>query len=98
MSSAMRTGAAWRGATARLTTSRRAFSAAAARMASAKPFYDGEPAAPTVKTAIPGPASQERIKKLNEVFDTRSINMVTDYKKSFGNYIADPDGNLLLDV
>jgi 4-aminobutyrate aminotransferase/(S)-3-amino-2-methylpropionate transaminase len=30
--------------------------------------------------------------------DTRSLNMVANYEKSFGNYIHDPDGNVLLDV
>jgi 4-aminobutyrate aminotransferase/(S)-3-amino-2-methylpropionate transaminase len=32
------------------------------------------------------------------VFDTRSLNMLANYEKSYGNYIADPDGNVLLDV
>lgn len=36
--------------------------------------------------------------ELHKVFDTRSLNMMTDYKQSYGNYIADLDGNLLLDV
>jgi 4-aminobutyrate aminotransferase/(S)-3-amino-2-methylpropionate transaminase len=30
--------------------------------------------------------------------DTRSLSMVANYEKSFGNYIHDPDGNVLLDV
>lgn len=86
----------------RLVTSpsaRQATAAAAtsgARMASS--YYKGEPDAPIVKTDIPGPKSQASITKLNEVFDTRSINMLADYTKSFGNYIVDPDGNTLLDV
>ena len=63
-----------------------------------QPFYAGEPAGPSVKTAIPGPRSKELIKDLDEVFDTRSLNMLTDYNRSFGNYIADADGNMLLDV
>lgn len=64
----------------------------------ASTFYNGEPEGPTVKTAIPGPKSKEAIVKLDEVFDTRSLNMLADYTKSFGNYIVDPDGNALLDV
>jgi 4-aminobutyrate aminotransferase/(S)-3-amino-2-methylpropionate transaminase len=67
-------------------------------LASAKPFYDGEPSSPSIKTAFPGPESKKAIEDLNKVFDTRSLNIITDYKKSVGNYIADPDGNLLLDV
>jgi 4-aminobutyrate aminotransferase/(S)-3-amino-2-methylpropionate transaminase len=63
-----------------------------------QPFYAGEPAMPSVKTAIPGPRSKELIKDMDTVFDTRALNMVTDYSRSFGNYIADADGNMLLDV
>jgi len=76
--------------------SRRSFTASAPSLSK---FYDNwEPEGPTVKTEIPGPKSQELINKLNEVFDTRSLNMLTDYSKSSGNYIADADGNVLLDV
>lgn len=61
--------------------------------------FDGiEPNAPSVKTDIPGPKAKEQIADLDKVFDTRSLNMLTDYKTSTGNYIADPDGNVLLDV
>jgi 4-aminobutyrate aminotransferase / (S)-3-amino-2-methylpropionate transaminase len=67
-------------------------------MAAAKPFYEGEPEGPTIKTEIPGPVSLKEIDTLHEVFDTRSLNMLTDYSKCFGNYIADRDGNVLLDV
>lgn len=61
-------------------------------------YYEGEVEAPIVKTDIPGPKSQEYLTKLTKVFDTRSTNMLTDFTKSFGNYIVDPDGNTLLDV
>jgi 4-aminobutyrate aminotransferase/(S)-3-amino-2-methylpropionate transaminase len=61
--------------------------------------FDGvEPSAPTVKTEIPGPKARDQIADLDKVFDTRAINMLADYKASIGNYIADPDGNVLLDV
>lgn len=61
--------------------------------------FDGvEPAAPSVKTDIPGPKAKEQIADLDKVFDTRALNMITDYKASVGNYIVDPDGNELLDV
>lgn len=64
-----------------------------------QPFYHGEPAHPAVHTStIPGPRAQELIKELDEVFDTRSLNTLVDYERSFGNYLADADGNLFLDV
>jgi len=61
-------------------------------------FYEWEPEGPSVKTEIPGPKAKAAIAELNEVFDTRSLNMLTNYQNSSGNYIADPDGNVLLDV
>jgi 4-aminobutyrate aminotransferase / (S)-3-amino-2-methylpropionate transaminase len=64
----------------------------------AKPFYAGEPAAPVLKGPIPGPLSTRCIEELGQVFDTKSLSLLTDYSKSVGNYIADPDGNMLLDV
>ncbi|KAF2742955.1 4-aminobutyrate aminotransferas-like protein [Sporormia fimetaria CBS 119925] len=69
-----------------------------ASAASAKPLFEGEPEGPTVKTQIPGPESKKAIERLDKVFDTRALNMMVDYTKSKGNYIADPDGNVLLDV
>jgi 4-aminobutyrate aminotransferase/(S)-3-amino-2-methylpropionate transaminase len=63
-----------------------------------QPFFPDEPTGPIVKTAIPGPESKKAIAELDKVFDTRSLNMLANYQKSFGNYIADPDGNVLLDV
>ncbi|GAB1320235.1 4-aminobutyrate transaminase [Madurella fahalii] len=74
---------------------RRRFTASARTMSS---FYAWEPEGPSVKTEIPGPKAKAAIAELNEVFDTRSLNMLTDYAKSSGNYIADADGNMLLDV
>lgn len=78
-----------------------ASSAAAARPAGSdceEPFFPNEPSSPIVKTAIPGPESKKAIAELDKVFDTRSLNMLANYPKSHGNYIADPDGNALLDV
>jgi 4-aminobutyrate aminotransferase/(S)-3-amino-2-methylpropionate transaminase len=62
------------------------------------PFFTGEPKRPHVQSAIPGPKAMAMIKELDQIFDTRSLNMMADYPKSLGNYIADPDGNVLLDV
>ncbi|KAF2471337.1 4-aminobutyrate aminotransferase [Lindgomyces ingoldianus] len=61
-------------------------------------FFPDEPTGPIVKTSIPGPQSMKAIEKLSKVFDTRSLNMMTNYGSSYGNYIADLDGNVLLDV
>ncbi|KAI4635692.1 uncharacterized protein J4E87_000647 [Alternaria ethzedia] len=61
-------------------------------------FFPDEPRQPTVKTQIPGPESKKAIERLSKVFDTRSLNMMADYSQSYGNYIADLDGNVLLDV
>lgn len=61
-------------------------------------LFHGEPTGPSVKTQIPGPKSSKAIERLTKVFDTRSLNMIADYRESRGNYIVDPDGNVLLDV
>ena len=63
-----------------------------------QPFFTQEPSRPQVKTAIPGPVSKKAIQDLDRVFDTRSLNMIANYHNSFGNYISDLDGNVLLDV
>lgn len=63
-----------------------------------KTLFADEPSGPIVKTQIPGPQSSKAIERLTKVFDTRSLNMIADYRASKGNYIADPDGNVLLDV
>ena len=48
-------------------------------------FFPEEPSGPSLKTEIPGPKSKELIKELDKVFDTRSLNMMTDFRKSFAN-------------
>lgn len=63
-----------------------------------EPFFADEPKTPRVRTPIPGPKSKKAISELDRVFDTRSLNMLANYQQSFGNYISDLDGNLLLDV
>lgn len=71
---------------------------ASATLRAASAAFPGEPSGPAVKTEIPGPVSKKHIEQLNDVFDTRNLNMLVDYPSSLGNYIADPDGNVLLDV
>ncbi|KAJ6034581.1 hypothetical protein N7460_008756 [Penicillium canescens] len=76
----------------------RSLSTTASLRASEKPYFPNEPTAPSVSGAIPGPKNQAAAAELDKVFDVRSLNMLTDYNQSIGNYIADLDGNKLLDV
>ncbi|KAL2219889.1 4-aminobutyrate aminotransferase [Thermoascus aurantiacus ATCC 26904] len=76
----------------------RTFTTAPHLRAAAEPYFPNEPKAPQVKTTIPGPKNQAAMAELDKVFDIRSLNMLADYEKSIGNYIADLDGNILLDV
>ncbi|KAJ5495433.1 4-aminobutyrate aminotransferase [Penicillium diatomitis] len=96
MASVLRCGSKLR--TAAHMPAARALSTTARRAANEKPFFPNEPAAPTVSTPIPGPKNKAAAAELDEVFDVRSLNMLADYHKSIGNYIADLDGNQLLDV
>ncbi|ETS87897.1 4-aminobutyrate aminotransferase [Pestalotiopsis fici W106-1] len=67
--------------------------------ASTRPsFLANEPEGPQLTVAIPGPRSKAILDDMATILDTRNVNMVTDFEASTGNYIADPDGNLLLDV
>lgn len=62
-------------------------------------YFPNEPKAPELKTSqIPGPSSVAINDELGEVFDNRASYFVADYFDSVGNYIADADGNKLLDV
>jgi 4-aminobutyrate aminotransferase/(S)-3-amino-2-methylpropionate transaminase len=61
-------------------------------------LFPGEPMTPSIVTQFAGSTAERQIGSLNEVFDTRNLNMLVDYPKSIGNYMADADGNMLLDV
>ena len=78
--------------------SRRAFTTTFSPCRQAQPFHAGEPDAPRVATSIPGPKSAKLVEDLETIFDVRSLQMMADYDKSSGNYLADPDGNMFLDV
>lgn len=67
------------------STSRVASVATRRHYATEQSYFPDEPAGPIVKTAIPGPESQKAIERLSKVFDTRSLNMMTNYQQSFGN-------------
>ena len=58
-----------------------------------------EPIEPVVlTTSIPGPQGLALKDKLNEIQLSSSVMLFIDYEKSIGNYIADVDGNVFLDV
>lgn len=57
-----------------------------------------EPTAPIIVTPVPGPKSQLLKEELDQVQNTDAVQFFVDYEKSVGNYIADVDGNYLLDL
>ncbi|KAJ8725637.1 hypothetical protein PYW08_003820 [Mythimna loreyi] len=57
-----------------------------------------EPSGPIVKTEIPGPKSKALLKDMDAIQQCGSVQLFTDFEKSAGNYIADADGNVLLDT
>jgi len=61
-------------------------------------FVSGEPAAPLMKTDVPGPKSQAVMEDLGQIQSMKSVQYAVDYNKSLGNYIVDADGNTMLDV
>ncbi|KAK9449344.1 4-AMINOBUTYRATE aminotransferase [Limtongia smithiae] len=64
----------------------------------ASKYFPNEPTRPQLVTPFPGPKSREQLKSLDKVFDTGAAYFVADYCNSIGNYLADVDGNLYLDV
>ena len=63
----------------------------------AKRFPD-EPAAPVLKTEFPGPLSKASIAEYGDVSCNKQQQFPIDLEASYGNYIADIDGNKFLDV
>lgn len=58
-----------------------------------------EPSSPVVKTLVPGPESIALLNDYEGISqDYRTVRFFADYEKSIGNYVADADGNLLLDL
>lgn len=67
-------------------------------LADIKSYIPKEPNGPSVKTEMPGPKGREAIKKIDKVFDMKSVGLPADFQNSHGNYMVDLDGNVLLDV
>ena len=61
-------------------------------------YFPDEPSGPTINGPVPGATSTKIREELNKVFDAKAAYFVADYYNSVGNYIADADGNKLLDV
>jgi len=61
-------------------------------------FPGGEPAGPSVLTAIPGPKSLAAKAQLAASQDVGGIKFFIDFAASKGNYAVDADGNTLLDL
>ena len=58
----------------------------------------GEPERPRMSTEVPGPKSKSLHSELSQIQAIDSVHFFADYKSSIGNYIADVDGNVMLDV
>lgn len=59
---------------------------------------ENEPDEPIMGTEIPGPKSKELIGELGKMQQSGTVAFFADFENSHGNYIADADGNKLLDV
>lgn len=57
-----------------------------------------EPEYPIVNTNIPGPKSLELVNQLSNIQQSGAVNFFVDFEKSTGNYIADSDNNMILDL
>ena len=58
----------------------------------------GEPERVSVRTSIPGPASEALRARHGKYQDARSVHLYQDAKRSLGNYLVDVDGNVMLDL
>ncbi|MFZ5475918.1 MAG: aminotransferase class III-fold pyridoxal phosphate-dependent enzyme [Myxococcota bacterium] len=62
------------------------------------PAIPGEPLRAEVRTAIPGPRTEELRARHGRYQDARTVHVYQDARRSLGNYLVDVDGNVLLDV
>ena len=61
-------------------------------------FVDEYAHAAIVTSQVPGPKSQQQLRRLAALQNTGAINFFVDYGASKGNYLVDIDGNRFLDV
>jgi 4-aminobutyrate aminotransferase/(S)-3-amino-2-methylpropionate transaminase len=62
-------------------------------------LFPNEPVQPKMTTeTLPGPKSLQILKRLDKYQDPRAAFFIQDIQASLGNYIADVDGNKLLDT
>uniref|UniRef100_A0A7S1KUR6 Uncharacterized protein n=1 Tax=Percolomonas cosmopolitus TaxID=63605 RepID=A0A7S1KUR6_9EUKA len=62
-------------------------------------YLENEPQHPKlVSNSFPGPKSEEILSKLSGLMDTRHMIASMDVSSSYGNFLADADGNMFLDV
>ncbi|KZC09694.1 PREDICTED: 4-aminobutyrate aminotransferase, mitochondrial-like [Dufourea novaeangliae] len=64
----------------------------------AKAPLPGEPTKPYTLTEIPGPRSEALLNEFSKIQQVGSIQYFADYQRSVGNYLADIDGNVFLDM
>lgn len=62
------------------------------------PPFPGEPERVHVRTALPGPRSEDLRARHGRIQDARTVHVYQDAKRSRGNYLVDVDGNVLLDL
>ncbi|KAJ3065799.1 hypothetical protein HK102_007815 [Quaeritorhiza haematococci] len=78
--------------------STRRYATTASSTVSPTPYFPTEPPRPIMKTPVPGPRSKALLSELDPIQDTRAVFFMSDTPQSIGNYIADADGNILLDM
>jgi 4-aminobutyrate aminotransferase/(S)-3-amino-2-methylpropionate transaminase len=66
--------------------------------APAPPAIPGEPERIELRTAVPGPRTEELRARHGRHQDARTVHVYQNATKSLGNYLVDADDNVLLDV
>ncbi|GAB6033124.1 hypothetical protein CHUAL_012734 [Chamberlinius hualienensis] len=68
-------------------------------LSNVRPLVANEPSGPTIASLeIPGPKAKVLYKQINEIQQSGNIDFFADFDKSVGNYLADVDGNVFLDI
>ncbi len=60
--------------------------------------FPDEPRAASMRTAVPGPATEALRARHQRHQDARTVHYYQDARRSVGNYAVDVDGNVMLDV